>query len=381
MEGGLDGGLLDPDAAATAATPQLLGWIDTADILRAFFRHLDTHLAADKKPLPTRMLELMTLLERVGPGFAARPLVTVNDGGDRALLYQAGPQHSLLGVIRDQFLGLPGPAAAAAAGPPHPPAVVHRVAIFDGRGGITAIISQLDVMRHLLRNREAALGRLADASLADLGLLAGKPPVKTVDPDTPTLMALRDMLAAGVSGAAVCVPASGEMIANLSVSDIRAIQPTHLSALALPVCELLAVIHRTTYAGYSAGASKHVAHPFFQHRAGGGPGVASRGLRPPPGGSPTASATTTGTAMTEPTQEGSTAASRGATPPPSSGGVGGDEGDVRLITCPPTTSLAGLLELFLAHGVHRVYVAADPERPVPVGVVSPTDVMRLVAGV
>lgn len=397
-EGGLDGGGgAFSDEGAAAATPQLLGWVDTADILRAFLAHLDAHLAAEGRPLPTRMLELMTLLEKVGPGFAARPLVTVADGGDRALVYEAGPAHSLLAVMRDQFLGPapPAPASGAGSSPPRPQRVVHRVAIFDGRGGITAIVSQLDVMRCLLRAGEGVLGRLGGASLVDLGLVAaGRPPVKTVAPDTPTLLALRDMLAAGVSGAAVCHTGSGEMIANLSVSDVRAIQPTHLSALALPVCELLAVIHRTTYAGYSAGASKHSSHPFFQHRAGGGPGVASRGLRPPPGGSPTASVATTGTAATESTQAayqqeatstgagdpgggGGAPASRGPTPPPS---TGMDDGDVRLITCPPTTSLACLLELFLTHGVHRVYVATDPERPVPVGVVSPTDVMRLLVG-
>jgi hypothetical protein len=248
-------------------------------------------------------------------------------------------------------------------------------------------------MRFLLRNR-ARLGSLADASISDLGLLTGKPPVKTVDPHTPTLLALRDMLDAGVSGAAVCLPASGEMIANLSVSDVRAIQPAHLSALALPVCELLAVIHRTTYAGYSAGASKHAAHPFFQHRAGGGAGVASRGLRPPPGGSPTASAATAGTTATgtegvgggvaggveASSAEAAPSSSRGGggTPPPPGGP---DEGDVRLITCLPTTTLAALLELFLSQGVHRVYVVDDPDAPVPTAVVSPTDVMRLVSGV
>jgi CBS domain-containing protein len=389
--GGLEGGLRDPEELEAASTPQLLGWIDTSDILRAFFAHLDAHLAAERRALPTRMLELMTLLEKVGPAFASRPLITVTDCGDRALIYQAGPTHSLLGVVRDQFLG--GGRA------------VHRVAVFDGRGAITAIVSQLDVMRFLLRaasapGKDGGAGgglpaRLAGASLVDLGLVGpGRPAVMTVAPDTPTLLALRDMLSAGVSGAAVCYTgasggrgAPGEMIANLSVSDVRAIQPTHLSALALPVCELLAVIHRTTYAGYSAGASKHSSHPFFQHRAGGGAGVASRGLRPPPGGSPTASVGTASTAATGATQQAAAEASTAEQAPAAASAGGGpppaptdDGGDVRLITCPPETTLAGLLELFLAHGVHRVYVATDPDRPVPVGVVSPTDVMRLVVG-
>ena len=131
-EAGLDGGggLADPDATEAAFTPQLLGWVDTSDILRAFLSHLDSHLASTeathRPPLAEmRMLELMQLLEKVGPGFAARPLVTVNDGGDRALLYQAGPQHSLLEVMRDQFLGGSRGGGGRA---------VHRVAIFDPHG-------------------------------------------------------------------------------------------------------------------------------------------------------------------------------------------------------------------------------------------------------
>ena len=393
----------DPDEGdgGAASTPQLLGWIDTSDILRAFLSHLDAHLAAEGKSLPTRMLELMTLLEKVGPGFAARPLVTVADGGDRALLYQAGPGHALLDVMRDQFLGGRG-GAAPAPGAARLSPVVHRVAIFDGHGAITSIVSQLDVMRFLLRQRGGALPEsLASASLADLGLLSGRPPVMTVDPHTPTLLALRSMLEAGVSGAAVVAPGGGgEMMANLSISDLRAVQPSHLSALALPVAEMLAVVHRTTYAGYSAGASKHSSHPFFQGRAGGGAGIASRGLRPPPGGSPTASVATTGTALTDatgaggggevvdqdaaaPGPGGGAGVSRGPTSPTHGPGVGPggvDEGDVRLIACHPGASLADLLGLFLTHGVHRVYVAADPDRPVPTAVVSPSDVMRLVVG-
>lgn len=56
--------------------------------------------------------------------------------------------------------------------------------------------------------------------LRDCGLLQGKPPVVSVDPHVPALLAFMQMLDAGVTGAAV-VNAEGEMVANLSVSDLR----------------------------------------------------------------------------------------------------------------------------------------------------------------
>ena len=130
------------------------------------------------------------------------------------------------------------------------PRVVHRVAVFDGHGAITHVISQLDVLRFLAKHKERwSGGALGGESIAELGLLAGKPPVLTLDPTTPALICLREMKAAGVSGAAVVSPDGSCAIANFSISDLRAVDPKHLSVLALPVAELLALLHKTTYVG------------------------------------------------------------------------------------------------------------------------------------
>jgi len=281
-------------AAVPEAAPTLLGWIDTGDILSAFLTHLEDFLADEdaataaategagggegggekketrkkKRELPTRMLELMTLLEKLGPGFAARTLITVSGGKDRALVFAATANSSLLEAMRTLFLPPPSknddgnngggddddneeekkPFSSSSSSP----RVVHRVAVFDGHGAITHVISQLDVLRFLLKHRERWCGaseELGEKSIEELGLLSGKAPVLTVDPHTPTLLALREMKAAGVSGAAVVSPATGTAIANLSVSDLRAVDPRHLSVLALPVAELLALLHKTTYVG------------------------------------------------------------------------------------------------------------------------------------
>lgn len=280
-------------AALPEPAPTLLGWLDTGDLLSAFLQHLEDHLASDEAPvpsssssaaaavegegggagggtgennnkkkkkreLPTRMLELMTLLEKLGPSFAAKKLITVSGGQDRALVFSATAGSSLLEAMRDLFLpasngddnegggGKPSSSSSAST-----PRVVHRVAVFDGHGAITHVISQLDVLRFLAKHKERwSGGALGGESIAELGLLAGKRPVLTVDPHTPSLLALREMKAAGVSGAAVVSPdGSGTAIANFSVSDLRAVDPKHLSVLALPVAELLALLHKTTYVG------------------------------------------------------------------------------------------------------------------------------------
>ena len=70
------------------------------------------------------------------------------------------------------------------------------------------------------------LSQAAQPEAPCAGLLSSSLQVLCVDPHTPTLLAYKQMLNAGVSGAAV--KANGNsMIANLSISDLR------------PVCALV----------------------------------------------------------------------------------------------------------------------------------------------
>ncbi len=68
----------------------------------------------------------------------------------------------------------------------------------------------------------AHLGSLGGQTISDLGLLSlpGKRPLVCVAPHTPTLLALQQMAAAGVAGAAV-VSEEGDLVASISFSDIR----------------------------------------------------------------------------------------------------------------------------------------------------------------
>ncbi|GAB4822523.1 hypothetical protein N2152v2_009569 [Parachlorella kessleri] len=308
-------------------SPSLLGWIDVADILRAFL----TFLQRSGKPLPTKMLALMTVLEKEGPEFAEKLLVTVRGVEDRGLVWQTeGSSTSLMSAIREMFLRqgrapLTDYEACRAGGETK---VVHRIAVFESHGEITNVISQTDVMRFLLAHIDE-LGNLGSRSLEDLGMTTGKPPVLSVNPHVPALLAYDQMARQQVSGAPV-VADSGELIANLSISDLRAITSDHFGVLALPVAEFLAVEHQTAYIGYSVKASDHSRHPFFaSSKRDGGP----------------------------------------------------QKGDIQLFTVRRSTTLKELLNQYVNQHVHRVYLVTDEETPRVEAVITPTDVMRLLAGV
>ncbi|KAG1663644.1 hypothetical protein FOA52_011699 [Chlamydomonas sp. UWO 241] len=205
---------------------------------------------------------------------------------------------------------------------------------------------QLDIVHYLAAHADRLLGAQADAPISTLDLYG--PPgqradtIVSVDPNAPTLLAFDYMLGAGVSGAPVVSP-QGELVANLSVSDLRCIQPEHLGVLALPVAEFLALLHRTTYLGYSQGGSKSKDHPFFA----GSPGSGHRSSE----------------------AEVSAAAAADA---------------VRLITVTPNTTLREVLHQLGDNRIHRLY-CVDPNVEGScaglVGVVTPTDVLCWLAGV
>lgn len=191
-----DGGDLD-------TTAQLLGWVDVGDIMKALLSHLS------KDDIPSAMLALMTSLEREGPVFASKTLVTVPVAEDRGLLFEGDSDSiSLMTAIREVFVKYTDGQRN----------VSHRIALFDAHGDVTSIISQMDVIRWILQ-QNVPDDKLCK-SISELGMLQGKPPVFSVNPHTPTLVAYGQMSAAGVSGAPV-VNDAGEVIANLSMSDVR----------------------------------------------------------------------------------------------------------------------------------------------------------------
>lgn len=295
-------------------SPQLLGWLDVQDILMAFLKHLE----GCGHDIPVKMLALMNALEEEGPKFSAKTLVTMGGGEDRRLVYAAdGASTSVLTAIQDFFLQQ------------SENRVCHRIAMFDAHGEVTAIISQSDVVAWLVRN-EQHLGRDLERTVEELGLLTGKPPVFSVNPYDPTLVAYAGMSRAGVSGAPV-VADTGEMIANLSISDLRALTAEHFGALALPVAEFLALEHHTAYVGYAVQGNIADKQPLFtSSRHHGGP----------------------------------------------------QKGDIALYTISPKATLRQVLHSYVEKNIHRLYVTGQSGGPLKVdSVLTLTDVLRYFAGV
>ena len=304
------------DSGDINMSPSLLGWLDVSDILKAFLDHLRNC----GREVPMKMLALMTALEKEGPKFADKTLITIRAADDRGLMYQADSEStSVLTAIKDLFLQTQN----------GEPKVAHRVALFNAHGEVTSIISQMDVARWLL-SQEVNMGPVAQKTITELGMLTGKPPVVSVSPHMPALMAYDLMAREGVSGAPV-ITDEGEFIANISVSDLRALTAEHFGILALPVAEFLAVEHNTAYIGYSVKSSDHSKHPFF----------ASSTLRGGP-----------------------------------------KKNDINVYTVQPTSTLLETLHSFVDSHIHRLYVTKPGSDILKVdAVLTLTDVLRLLAGV
>ena len=200
--------------------------------------------------MPTMMLSLMSSLEKVGAEFLNKQLVSVSCCEDRKLLpIDDAPHTSLMTVIRNCFIE---------------PDVSHRIALYNAHGEIVDVVSQLDVLAFLYKSVSSMsfLDSSMDKSLAELGFLQKTRPVVSVNAHEPMLHALSNMAKEEVSSAPVVVN-SGSIIANLSLSDLRALRSEHFGVLALPCAEYLALLHQTAYIGYSRSSSEHGSHPYF----------------------------------------------------------------------------------------------------------------------
>ena len=317
--------------------PVLLGFFDVGDALRALVKALppddrrdegvpasDPGSAPSVPTLPKghrNVLSWMRVLDSVERKVSDTRLISLL-GDDAELLFRADADakgHSLGRTIREGFLNNKSANGA-----------VHRVAIFDASGEIERIVSMSDAVRYLAVNVER-LGGMADASLRDLGLAAEtaarekkKKKLIAVPPTTPAIEAFARMCDERVSGVGV-LDDRGSLIANLSVSDVRCIQPEHFGILGLPAAEFLALLHGTSYAGFSGAGtpSDVISNPFFAKMNEGG----FRKTGP------------------------------------------------YLVTATPETTFREVLSSFLTHGVHRVYVCEGNNKK-PVDVVTLTDALR-----
>ncbi|KAF6250582.1 hypothetical protein COO60DRAFT_796807 [Scenedesmus sp. NREL 46B-D3] len=278
-----------------------------------------------------KMLQKMRLLEEQGSSFAATALKNLKVfGGDGDFLHTSeAAQASVLDVIVN---GLLNPKERGGHTGKHiVTGTVHRVAIYDSHFRISNIISQTDIIKFIFMNK-AELGELASKTAAELGWASRH--VVTLGPDVSAIEAMLLMNERQISALAV-VDGVGKIIGNFSVSEMRTIMAEHFGALALPVGEFLALEHGTEFQGYS-----HI----HEHEV-----VQSKGHK----------------FITD-----RIARARPRTP--------GEEVGQNLILVTPQATMVEILDKIVSHRIHRVYVIDDQERPV--GVVTCTDVVRLIIG-
>ena len=253
------------DDSAGRERPVLLGFFDVGDALRELVRALPPEEEPEKVPVPPpradespqvvlpakhgrNVLSWMRVLDAVERQVANAKLISLL-GDDAELLYRADANaegHTFVQTISKGFLDKKSANGA-----------VHRIAIFDGTGEITQIMTMSDAVQYIASN-VLSLKTLCKMSLQDLGFVGDersgststKQKLVAVPPTTPAIEAFAMMCASGVSGVGV-LDDVGVLIANLSVSDVRCIQPEHFGVLGLPVAEFLALLHGTSYAGFS----------------------------------------------------------------------------------------------------------------------------------
>jgi CBS domain-containing protein len=168
------------------------------------------------------------------------------------------------------------------------------------------------------------------ATLAEHGMVQGANALATVTAATPTLIALAKMQRERLSGLGIVNTLDGnkqiKLLANLSASDLRGLTPERVGALALPVGAFLLFMHPKSA---REGAALTYEDALLD-------------------------------SLPAPVKEGRWEEALSGMP---------------LVHCAPDATLREVISVFVQYGVHRVYVC---QGEVPVGVVTPTDVLRAI---
>ena len=288
--------------------------------------------------------------------------------------------------------------------------VCHRVAVFEhdadaDAARVVAIVSQLDVLRFLSRKVDALGSKLADASLNELGLVGGGPNDSCVSaaefesedgPNRPAARVARGTTRTTIArvGSVVTAPwnatalecfklmrdrnvsalgvvdDAGELVANLSASDLRRLDRESFRLLALPVAEFI---------------SRRKGDAIGRRDA---PFAEARGLDELDMNDAEEGAAVLADAAARAREDDIFAQAPGARlenaessrvfrSPRSLGVDTLDRTFVELVFARKSTSLRKALSLFVRHGIHHVYVVDDDDKPV--AVLTPTDILRLFA--
>jgi len=259
------------------------GLIDVADLLKGFLDRLSANYSElnQEEFLQHHHKITMAELQSLGLTYSSTKIHHLLHNAE--MWYRGDVKSTVLSLIKDGFrvqnntTTIPSPTSP----PPsskldHVSRVHHRIAVFDVVPGeqtadgpipewrVQDIISQMDILRYfvthaIIKGGEEEEGRDNDVDDDDDDVDEGwkrsvgewkdylpsmaKGRVCQVHCDVPTLTAFSMMQQQGLSGLAVVDPATGKLCGNLSVSDLRGITADRYGALALPVAVFLLFTH------------------------------------------------------------------------------------------------------------------------------------------
>lgn len=286
-----------------------LGFLDVIDILSAIFEedHLDEGVS------------------RLADFLNTTTVAEIPRSNDSQMVFsKAHGDMNLLQVIRKGFSN------------PNSKLWCHRLAVFDAADDMTdvgvkilAIISQSDVVRFLYRH-SSSIQSLRNTPIREVMPVRKK--ILVIENTVPTYQAFRYMMSSGATAAAL-VDGVGQLVGNLSPSDLRGLNIVNLADLELPTTKYLE--HKAYQA---SGANFHL------------PGS----LATLYGVKPATSQTTTDIVISSTTNP-----------------------HQIIAACTENETFGHVLDLLALHKIHRVWIVEDTG--VPVGVVSLTDVLTVVA--
>lgn len=324
----------------TAETSEYIGMIDVVDIVGGLIRmSYPEFFTCNGQWLEEHPRLGIAELTAIGTEYGNKRIESLLHGGE--LWFQGDSDTSLLKIIEDGFRVKVPPRIHS---PKHSLRVHHRVAVFDILPGeqtpdgpipewrITDVVSQFDVMTFLASRVEELkkTDPLMQRSLSSLGLV--KNPVLTVSASMPVIVAFAYMQTENVSGVGIVAGADcdeestsnqkDQLIGNLSVSDLRGVLPEQFGRLALPLGTYLLEHHGVLQwddilVGQVPSAVKEEKWADIL------PQVTKNNL----------------------------------------------------LKCSPESILADIVVLMVEQGKHRVYVCDEDGSPV--GVITPTDILRL----
>ena len=233
-----------------------LGFFSVWDCVDPIIRAIEEEKTSGLEKM--NMLRAMEALNRVATKVFNNKVIQIEQD-DVDLIFAPFAQEMSVFEAMDLFLG-------------NHHQLVHRIAVFDTHGEIQEIISQSDIIRFLqLKDEIGTFPELSRLTIENVGFCSQERMfgLCVVEPQELTIDVLKKMKERNIS----CVGVVYEdcLIANFSVSDLRRITREHLSVLALPIAEFLAVSHKTSYGGYSHIGNQHLTHAFFQSMNEGSP--------------------------------------------------------------------------------------------------------------